>query len=179
MAGSLAETTPFLSHFPRFCRYSDSAKKQHLTTAPPMKTVGWSGTRRRLGRRSGAGGCLCGTDSGAFLRRSGCVSWHMHHLTGKPGIATGHDPQTPRKPEKRTLPPALCPYQQLYTTYQPRQAPVSQLSVGVGLHSWVSVVLWWATTPVRRNTTYQGLLPGYCSRYRLSPYQGSVHLPLY
>ena len=80
--------------------------------------------------------------SGAFLRRSGCVSRHMHHLTGKPGIATGHDPQTPRKPEKRTLPPALCPYQQLYTTYQPRQAPVSQLLVGVGLHSWVSVVLW-------------------------------------
>ena len=82
--------------------------------------------------------------SGAFLRRSGCVSRHMHHLTGKPGIATGHDPQTPHKPEKRTLPPALCPYQQLYTTYQPRQAPVSQLLVGVGLHSWVSVVLWWS-----------------------------------
>ena len=80
--------------------------------------------------------------SGAFLRRSGCVSRHMHHLTGKPGIATGHDPQTPHKPKKRTLPPALCPYQQLYTTYQPRQAPVSQLLVGVGLHSWVSVVLW-------------------------------------
>ena len=83
--------------------------------------------------------------SGAFLRRSGCVSRHMHHLTGKPGIATGHDPQTPHKPKKRTLPPALCPYQQLYTTYQPRQAPVSQLLVGVGLHSWVSVVLWWST----------------------------------
>ena len=81
--------------------------------------------------------------SGTFLGRSGCVSRHMHHLTGKPSIATGHDPQTPHKPKKRTLPPALCPYQQLYTTYQPRQAPVSQLLVGVGLHSWVSVVLWW------------------------------------
>ena len=86
--------------------------------------------------------------SGAFLRRSGCVSRHMHHLTGKPGIATGHDPQTPHKPKKRTLPPALCPYQQLYTTYQPRQAPVSQLLVGVGLHSWVLVVLWWRYRPV-------------------------------
>jgi hypothetical protein len=47
--------------------YSDFAKKQHLATAPPMKTVSWSGTRRRLGRRSGAGGCLCDTQWG--------VSW--------------------------------------------------------------------------------------------------------
>jgi hypothetical protein len=96
--------TVFLSHFPRFCQYlySDFAKKQHLA-----KKQHENGRLEWHPPSSGAQKWCQGLSArynGAFLGRSGCVSRHLHHLTGKPEIATGNDPQTPHKPEKRTQP---------------------------------------------------------------------------
>jgi hypothetical protein len=94
--------------------------------------------------------------SGAFLRRSGCVSRHMYHLTGKPSIATGHDPQTP--PQTRETHPSPSPMPlpaALYNLPTSSSTRFSAFSGGRPPFLGFGGPLWW------RKISDQLLSPGY------------------